>query len=119
NQDILEQMKCGLKDNHLIHDAKAGRTAVALMLCELPPLLLLDLGLPPAVDDAAEGLATLQEILQFAPRTKIILASGNSDRANALAAVQSGAYDFIQKPVQLDVLKIILERAAHVYRLEQ
>jgi len=117
--DILEQMRWGLGANHLIHEAKDRRTAVALMRREVPPLVLLDLGLPPAVDDATEGLATLQEILQFAPRTKIIVATGNSDRANALAAVQSGAYDFIQKPVQLDVLKIILERAAHVYRLEQ
>jgi len=117
--DILEQMRWGLRANHLIHEAKDRRTAVALMRREVPPLVLLDLGLPPAVDDATEGLATLQEILQFAPRTKIIVATGNSDRANALAAVQSGAYDFIQKPVQLDVLKIILERAAHVYRLEQ
>ncbi len=117
--DILEQMRWGLRANHLIHEAKDRRTAVALMRREVPPLVLLDLGLPPAVDDATEGLATLQEILQFAPRTKIIVATGNSDRANALAAVQSGAYDFIQKPVQLEVLKIILERAAHVYRLEQ
>ena len=117
--DILEQMRWGLGANHLIHEAKDRRTAVALMRREVPPLVLLDLGLPPSVDDATEGLATLQEILQFAPRTKIIVATGNSDRANALAAVQSGAYDFIQKPVQLDVLKIILERAAHVYRLEQ
>src|SRR6266581_5225001 len=117
--DILEQMRWGLGANHLIHEAKDRRTAMAVMRREVPPLVLLDLGLPPAVDDATEGLATLQEILQFAPRTKIIVATGNSDRANALAAVQSGAYDFIQKPVQLEVLKIILERAAHVYRLEQ
>jgi two-component system NtrC family response regulator len=117
--DISEQMRWALSDNHHIYEAKDRRTAVAVMRREQPPLVLLDLGLPPAVDEATEGLATLQEILQFAPATKVIVATGNSDRANALAAVRSGAYDFVQKPVPLDVLKIILNRAAHLYRLEQ
>ena len=117
--DISEQMRWALGDNHHIYEAKDRRTAVAVMRREQPPLVLLDLGLPPAADDATEGLATLQEILQFAPATKVIVATGNSDRANALAAVRSGAYDFVQKPVPLDVLKIILNRAAHLHRLEQ
>ncbi len=117
--DISEQMRWALGDKHHIHEAKDRRTAVAIMRREQPPLVLLDLGLPPAADDATEGLATLQEILQFAPTTKVIVATGNSDRANALAAVRSGAYDFVQKPVPLDVLKIILERAVYLHRLEQ
>ncbi len=117
--DIAEQMKWALGEHHQIHEAKDRRTAVAVMRREQPPLVLLDLGLPPAADDATEGLATLQEILQFAPSTKVIVATGNSDRANALAAVRSGAYDFVQKPVPLDVLKIILQRAVHLQRLEQ
>src|SRR5438105_12180773 len=113
--DILEQMRWGLGANHIIHEAKDRRTAVALMRREVPPLVLLDLGLPPAVDDATEGLATLQEILQFAPRTKIIVATGNSGRANAVAEVQRGTYDFIQNQVQLDLIKYILEQTAHLY----
>jgi two-component system NtrC family response regulator len=117
--DILEQMRWALGASHVIYEASDRRAAVALMRREAPPLVLLDLGLPPAAEGASEGLAALQEILQFAPGTKVIVATGNSDRNNALAAVQSGAYDFVQKPVQLDVLKIILERAAHLYRLEQ
>jgi two-component system, NtrC family, response regulator len=117
--DILEQMRWALGAYHLIHEARDRRSAIAVMRREVPPLVLLDLGLPPAVDAATEGLAVLQEILQFAPGTKVIVATGNCDRANALAAVQSGAYDFVQKPVQLDALRIILERAAYLYHLEQ
>src|SRR5438093_13774669 len=73
--DILEQMRWGLGTNHLIHEAKDRRTAVALMRREVPPLVLLDLGLPPAVDDVTDGLATFQEILQLAPRTNVIVAT--------------------------------------------
>lgn len=119
DQDILEQMRWALGTEHPILEAKDRRSALAVMRRETPPLVLLDLGLPPAADATTEGLAALREILQFAPATKIVVATGNSDRVNALAAVQSGAYDFIQKPVQIDVLKIILQRAVHLYRIEQ
>jgi len=64
-------------------------------------------------------MRTLQEILSIAPRTKVIVVTGNNDRDNALRAVALGAYDFYQKPVDTDVLKLIVGRAAHMYALEQ
>jgi two-component system NtrC family response regulator len=117
--EIREQLRWALDSAYAVLEAKDRRSALVIMRRQIPPVVLLDLGLPPAADMATEGLATLQEILQIAPGTKIIVATGNSDRAHALEVVRSGAYDFIQKPVQLDVLKIILERAIHLYRLEQ
>src|SRR6185437_3608612 len=42
-----------------------------------------------------------------------------SDRANAVAAVENGAYDVIEKPVQLDVLKVVLQRATYLSNLDQ
>ena len=117
--DLLEQMKWALGSEYHLFSAKDRRTALTMARRESPPIVLLDLGLPPDAEGASEGLATLEEILVFAPRTKVIVITGNSDRANALAAVQIGAYDFIQKPVQLEVLKIILQRAAYLFRLEQ
>ena len=77
----------------------------------MPQLILLDLGLPPDTDGASEGLAILRETLQLNPMAKVIVVTGNSDRAKAIAAIESGGYDFIEKPVQLDVLKIVLQRA--------
>ena len=50
---------------------------------------------------------------------KVIVVTGNSDREKAVAAIESGAYDFIEKPVQLDVLKIVLQRAAYLSNLER
>jgi two-component system NtrC family response regulator len=85
----------------------------------MPQLILLDLGLPPDANGATEGLAVLRETLHIDPLVKVIVLTGNSDRANAIAAIQSGGYDFIEKPVQLDVLKIVLQRAAYLSNLEQ
>lgn len=84
-----------------------------------PAVVTLDLGLPPAPDDPAEGLAVLDEILTVAPDTKVIVVSGQEDRANAVAAIGRGALDFYRKPIDEDILGLIVSRAFHVHELEQ
>ncbi len=84
-----------------------------------PAVVLLDLGLPPDQDGATEGLATLQQILQLAPATKIIVVTGNQDRTNAVKAIGLGAFDFYHKPFEEQILKLVIERAFRVYELEQ
>ncbi len=84
-----------------------------------PPVVTLDLGLPPDPANASEGLATLQAILRLAPHTKVIVVTGNDDRENALRAIALGAYDFYQKPVEAQVLNLIVQRAFHVAELEE
>jgi len=84
-----------------------------------PAVVLQDLGLPPDAEGVSEGLATLQEILAMSPYTKVIVVTGNHDRDNAVAAVSRGAYDFYQKPVDTDVLKLLVSRAFHIHALEQ
>lgn len=83
-----------------------------------PPIVLLDLGLPPDPDGATEGLATLSGILEHAPETKVIIASGNEQRENAVKAIALGAYDFYQKPIDVEVLGLILGRALRLHALE-
>lgn len=84
-----------------------------------PPVVTVDLGLPPDSDGCTEGLATIDEILRIAPHTKVIVVSGNDERENAVNAVASGAYDFYQKPIDSDLLNQIVNRAYHVYELEE
>jgi len=79
---------------------------------------ILDLGLPPDPDGASEGLAILAEILAIAPATKIIIATGNETREHALRAIALGAYDFYQKPIDIDVLQLIVARAEQMFDLE-
>jgi two-component system NtrC family response regulator len=82
------------------------------------PVVTLDLGLPPDTSNASEGLAALEEILNLAPHAKVIVVTGNDDRENALKAISLGAYDFYQKPVDPDILVLIVERAYNLYELE-
>jgi len=84
-----------------------------------PGVVLLDLGLPPDPGGVSEGLAALKEILSIAPETKVIVVTGDNDRANAVKAIAMGAYDFYQKPVDPDILSLIVDRAYHVYELEK
>jgi two-component system NtrC family response regulator len=84
-----------------------------------PAVVTLDLGLPPDPGGVSEGLATLEEILFIAPGTKIIVVTGDNDRTNAVKAIALGAYDFCQKPVEPEILSLIVNRAYHVSELEQ
>ena len=83
-----------------------------------PPVVTLDLGLPPDADGASEGLATLQDILRAAPHTKVIVVTGNADRENALLAVSLGAYDFFNKPIDAELLSFLVNRAYRMHELE-
>lgn len=94
-------------------------SAIAELRRYEPPVVTLDLGLPPDADGASEGLATLEQILALAPDTKVIMVSGNEERENAVKAVGMGAYDFYQKPVEPDILALIVGRAYRLYQLEQ
>ena len=82
------------------------------------PVVTLDLGLPPDPANASEGLKALSEILVQAPNTKVVVVTGNDDRENAVKAVAHGAYDFYEKPIDPDVLRLIVERAHRLSELE-
>jgi two-component system NtrC family response regulator len=112
-------MKWALASEYQLLEASDRPTALAHVRQAMPRLVLLDLGLPPDTDGASEGLAILQETLRLNPMAKVIVITGNSDRAKAITAIESGAYDFIEKPVQLEVLRVVLQRAAYLSNLEQ
>lgn len=94
-------------------------SALAQMRRHEPPVVTLDLGLPPDADHASEGLATLEQILALAPDTKVIVVTGNQDRTNAVKAIGLGAYDFYQKPFDPETLGLVVERAFRLHALQQ
>lgn len=98
----------------------AGDRASALdaVRAHEPQVVTLDLGLPPDPDGATEGLAALAEILALKPDAKVIVASGHGARESARAAIAGGAWDFYQKPIDIDALGLIVARAFHVHALE-
>jgi two-component system NtrC family response regulator len=83
-----------------------------------PSVVTMDLGLPPDPDSVSEGFKLLQQILDIEPATKIIVLTGQNDQANALRAVSLGAYDFLAKPFEPDVLNLTVERACRLAELQ-
>ena len=105
-------------DDYEVLVAENQSSALAALRRYEPPVVLQDLGLPPDPEGVSEGFATLLETLRIAPRTKVIVVTGQLDRANAVRAVGMGAYDFYQKPVDNDVLRLLVNRARYLYDLE-
>ncbi len=105
-------------DGYEVLEAEDRASAISQVRRHDPGLVTLDLGLPPDPANASEGLALLEEILVEAPQTKVIVVTGNDDRDNALKAVSLGAYDFYIKPVDSELLRLIVDRAARLYELE-
>ena len=119
DEDIRTQMKWALAADYEVSMAGDRAGAVAAFTASRPVVTLLDLGLPPSPNDPEEGLSTLSSLLGLDPLTKVIIVSGQGDKQNALRAVGSGAYDFLCKPVQMDELRLVLQRCVYVAELEQ
>ena len=83
-----------------------------------PQVAIVDLGLPPDPDGITEGLATLVALEEAAPGVKAIVATGHGARETAMLAVTRGAHDFFEKPVDIEVLRIIVERAFRLHAIE-
>ncbi|HEX8263744.1 MAG TPA: PEP-CTERM-box response regulator transcription factor [Allosphingosinicella sp.] len=105
-------------DDYDVLVASNRDAAINLLRSEEPPVVTLDLGLPPDPNGVTEGFATLETILSLKPETKVIVASGHGARESALRAIASGAYDFYQKPVDIDQLGLIVRRAFQLHGIE-
>jgi len=106
-------------DDYEVVVAGDRREAIDAVRAEEPAVVTLDLGLPPDPDGVTEGFATLAEIVRLKPDTKVIVASGHGARESALRAIAEGAWDFYQKPIDIDALGLIVARAFHVHALEE
>jgi len=115
---LQKQLKWTFDDFEVLQ-AGNRQEALAHLRRSEPAVVLQDLGLPPDADGVSEGMATLKEILSLAPRTKVIVVTGNADKDSAVKAVGFGASDFYQKPLDTDVLRLIVDRAFHIHALEE
>ncbi len=114
---LQAQLKWAFPDFDVIQATdRAG--AIAALRSEEPAVVTLDLGLPPDPDGTSEGFAVLDEIMAIKPDTKVIVASGHGARESALSAIAKGAYDFYQKPVDIEALGLIVRRALQLHRIE-
>jgi len=115
---LQKQLKWAYEDFE-VFIAGDRNSAIELLRAEEPDVVTLDLGLPPDPDGTTEGFATMDAILSLKPDTKVIVASGHGEKSSALRAISGGAWDFYQKPVDIDELGLIVRRAFHVQKLEK
>ncbi len=94
-------------------------SALAQVRRHQPPVVTMDLGLPPDPDATSEGFLLLEQMVAMAPDTKVIVLTGQNDRANALRAIELGAYDFFAKPFEPDLLGLTIDRAFRLYDLQR
>ncbi|MGB7655747.1 MAG: PEP-CTERM-box response regulator transcription factor [Novosphingobium sp.] len=114
---LQAQLKWAWPDFEVIQ-ATDRAEAIAALRSEEPDVVTLDLGLPPDPDGTSEGFAVLDAIMALKPDTKVIVASGHGARESALSAIAKGAYDFYQKPVDIETLGLIVRRALRLGQIE-
>nr|MBV0879084.1 PEP-CTERM-box response regulator transcription factor [Noviherbaspirillum sp. L7-7A] len=115
---LQKQLRWSLDDYDVLV-AGDREAALAMVRRHEPAVITMDLGLPPDPDGATEGFATLQQILSLTPDAKIIVLTGNQDRANAVKAIGLGAYDFHHKPFDPEMLSLVINRAFYLHALQK
>ena len=118
DRGLQKQLKWAFEGYEVL-TAENRQQAIAEVRRHEPAVVLQDLGLPPDAEGVEEGFATLRDILVLSPHTKVIVVTGNGDLDNAVRAVGAGAYDFYSKPVDMDVLNLLVARAWTLHELEQ
>ena len=118
DEGLQAQLKWAYDDFDVVI-AGDRESAIALLRSEEPSVVTLDLGLPPDPDGTTEGFAVLDQIMALKPDTKVIVASGHGARESALQAIERGAYDFYQKPVDIEQLGLIVRRAFNLRDIEE
>ncbi len=117
DEGIRTQLKWGFEGYDVI-TADSRLHAIEQFELHKPPLVTLDLGLPPDADGTTEGFATLKNILEKSPDTKVVIVSGSEESGNAETAKNNGAFEYCAKPIELDSLAQIMQRAYSDYQLK-
>lgn len=119
SDEIRKQLKWGLGKEYKVLQAGNAEEAIEVFKEHTPSVVTLDLGLPPKAESTEEGFRCLAAILAERPTTKVIIISGQDERENTLNAIKSGAYDFYQKPIDQNELRIVIKRAFYLSDIEE
>ncbi len=114
-ESICQSLKAILSDEgHNVLVAASGEEALKIMEEDMPQLILLDIWLP-----GIDGLETLEKIKALYPNVIVIMMSGHGTIETAVKATKLGAFDFIEKPLSLDKVIIMVNNALNIIRLEE
>ena len=94
--------------------ATSGEDGLALVEHNSPDVALVDMRLP-----GMDGLQVLHRLRHVAPETQVIMMTAYGSVASAVEAMKHGAYDYLSKPIDLDELCIVVDKALAEQRLRR
>ena len=103
-------------EGYTVRQAADSDAALAAFRMRRPSLVILDIWLQ---GSRLEGLGILKALMSEEPHVPVVMISGHGTIETAVAAIQLGAYDFIEKPFKSDRLLLIIRRALEAARLAQ
>ena len=116
-KDIRELIGDILKDEgYAIRLAGNSDDCMAEINAELPSLMILDIWLK---DSRMDGIDILKTVKRDNPDVPVVIISGHGNIEIAVAAIKQGAYDFIEKPFNIDQLMVVVSRAMETSRLRR
>ena len=89
-----------------VSTARSGEEAIRVFQQEEPDITLLDIWMP-----GMDGIEVLKRLKWIAPDCLVVMISGHATISTAMTTVKLGAFDFIEKPLSLDVLLMTIRRA--------
>ncbi len=108
-----------MKDYRVL-EADSRKSALAVMdEHEDVSVVILDLGMPPAIHSTEEGLAVIRALASRLSIAKIIVLTGQDEAQSALEAIREGAFDFLAKPAAMEDILNAVRRAFLFHRNEQ
>jgi two-component system nitrogen regulation response regulator NtrX len=114
-ESICQTLGGILKDEgHEVITAVSGEEALRMVEEDPPNLVLLDIWLP-----GMDGIEVLKAIKVGYPRTQVVMMSGHGSIETAVKATKLGAFDFIEKPLSLEKVILIINHALEMIRLEE
>ena len=116
---LLKQMRWGLDADYDILTASNESDALKAFHTVHPPVITVDLSLNPENPADLGGLRLVERFLSEDPATRVIVITGNDDQSNALHAVRLGAFDYYSKPIRLDEIRVMIQRALHTHQIHQ
>ncbi len=94
------------KQNYEVLSAENGLKGIEIVKNELPDLVITDIRMP-----GADGFEVLKNVKEIDPHIHVIIITAFDDMQTTVKAMQQGAYDYIEKPLEIDNLKITIQRA--------
>jgi len=101
-------------EGYEVLQAEDGERGLSIALQEEPDLILLDIRLP-----GMDGIAVLGRLRQGYSDAAVLIITADTTSSNAIKATQLGAFDYITKPINLDHLLILVQRALEYRKLER